>query len=127
MEGEVRDVQPCPCPSSRLVSAHRWRQLAAAVELPSAPWQQSTEAVNAAEPDETRTALVVGGEVIGASGERAAGCVALAHRAGLELAGITFAWSASEWLVSDVSPLPDLRAAGDPALRALAAALGYAE
>jgi hypothetical protein len=103
----------------------RWRRLAAAVGLPAADWQLST-LEPWLEPVAARwTTTVIGDEVIASPAAALEGaCRELVGRAGLGLAGLSFGATDDGWRLLDVTPLPDLRAGGQAAVRALAAALG---
>ena len=99
-----------------------WVAMAHEAGLPTAPYRQ-TSAMEAATPAAaTRMVLVVGARAFGLDmpGEIAQGCIRLAHRVGLGVAGFQFT---SAWQLAGATPQPDLRSGGEPALDALAQAL----
>lgn len=107
-----------------------WRCLAGLAGLATVPYRLSTrEEPGPLPPDELRTALVIGRDVVPAGtpvpGEVAAGCLALAGAAGTPLLGLDFALAPDgRWLFDAATPLPDLRRGGSAALEALRRALG---
>lgn len=118
--------------------ASEWALLASAAGLPTPPYRLSSldahDEMAAGERGlfpagtPTRQAVVVGGVAFapeGMPGEIRDACARLAEAADTPLLGVDFAAGAcGEWTFAGATPLPDLRAGGQPLLDALARALG---
>jgi hypothetical protein len=111
----------------RSYPAARWRQLGAAVGLPTAPWRFVTNEQPEPPAQEAHTTAVIGDDVIDPpEPELALAARELVRRAGLGVAGLSFGAAAGGWQLLDATSLPDLRRHGDSGLAALERALTLA-
>lgn len=103
-----------------------WQQLAARAGLDVVPQRFSTHHVEPASPPATRSVLVLGEHVFGASEwpEVAAGCASVARLVGAELLGVDLDATDSRCpRFAGVVPLPDLTLGGDKFIDVLHTAL----